>query len=146
MSEADRPLGEAKMLSLAVVQLVISALDRSGLLAARPAAEAMKKAEKVADQLAEKLLVHALSRRPPSRPHSGWVAVGERLPGDKNELVFVSADGSIPIYANLDGVDEDGRARWWLVDHEMEVNWTYGITHWMPLPAPPEPRAEGKED
>ena len=55
-----------------------------------------------------------------------WIPVGERLPEIEDDvLVF---DGTV----NIGSFDSDGR---W---YDFEMMSISGVTHWRPLPAPPE--------
>lgn len=61
-----------------------------------------------------------------------WISVEERLPEDADErvLVYIVSERS---YTELD-TDRFVGGRW--------VRWGDEVTHWMPLPQPPEPKGE----
>lgn len=59
---------------------------------------------------------------------SNWIPTDKALP-DSNETVIVhSADCDPPVWL---GYIEDGE--WWHID-----GWPAPVTHWMPMPEPPE--------
>lgn len=72
---------------------------------------------------------------------SDWISVDERLPEIKDDgvLAYWEGNGGIDMVHIQDyfqditaGVDEEGKqlyTKWYL---------TAGVTHWMPLPPPPE--------
>lgn len=61
-----------------------------------------------------------------------WISVDERLPEDADErvLVYIVSERS---YTELD-TDRFVGVRW--------VRWGDEVTHWMPLPEPPETKGE----
>lgn len=61
-----------------------------------------------------------------------WISVEERLPEDVITSCLIYADEHIEI-ADWSH-DKYGLAWWFFVDGEYET----GVTHWMPLPAPPK--------
>lgn len=68
---------------------------------------------------------------PTLTPPNEWVSVEERLPEPTYCVLVYTTDYSIEV----DALDSDGE---WM-SHE--------VTHWMPLPAPPDRRPpEGEED
>ena len=62
-----------------------------------------------------------------------WVPVTERLPKSCDHVLMVFDDSYGGAYL-IGWREDDGR---WFVD-DQESNEAYGITHWMPLPSPPE--------
>jgi len=78
---------------------------------------------------------------------TGWISVDERLPetGDYSVLAYWSGNGGFDMihveryFENItDGLDADGAqkyTKWYL---------NAGVTHWMPLPSPPEARITGQ--
>jgi hypothetical protein len=80
------------------------------------------------------------------RKFTQWIPVGERLP-EEYETVLVATDGSVSAgeirFPDSEcGMDEP----WWMVfkdKRDRSVAWAglvplNDVTHWMPLPAPPE--------
>jgi hypothetical protein len=62
-----------------------------------------------------------------------WIPVSERLP-EKNEPVCVSCGGKVTVGTYSPMMDD-----WWaLVLPATGVQPTDSVTHWMPLPEPPE--------
>ncbi len=76
----------------------------------------------------------------------GWIPVGERLPKEY-ETVLVATDGGVTAAEIRLPDDEcDMNEPWWMVfkdRRERSVSWAgfvklRDVTHWMPLPEPPE--------
>ncbi len=63
----------------------------------------------------------------------GWISVRDRMPEDCVE-VLVAVWPSVYIAEREDG-------EWWAVDRMPSA--IGGVTHWMPLPAPPKEPARG---
>ena len=61
-------------------------------------------------------------------PQPKWISVEERLPEEKESVLVHYVDGWMPIAFLLDG-------KWYQSNGEM--SWL-SVTHWMPLPQPPE--------
>lgn len=57
-----------------------------------------------------------------------WISVTERLPPDNTQVLAWSWYHSLALYRSEDATHED-RFRGWT---------TANVTHWMPLPDPPE--------
>lgn len=78
------------------------------------------------------------------QPH--WISVEERLPDEKGEYLTYDQWGYGAVIKTAywtpkyDGFDEylRGRAIWHNYDSEYGCYELTGITHWMPLPEPPE--------
>ena len=64
---------------------------------------------------------------------SAWISVEEKLPGDEDVLVYFSY-GTLPIC----GFDVDSYNR----KAKRFMNYDNKVTHWMPLPTPPEVEAK----
>ena len=66
-----------------------------------------------------------------------WIPVGERLPEEFTPVLTFSKDNDKPVTAILaagfwwSNVDDAG---FW----SSNVDWALNVTHWMPLPQPPE--------
>ena len=66
-----------------------------------------------------------------------WIPVSERLPEEFTPVLTFSKDNDKPVTAILaagfwwSNVDDAGF--WW-----SNVDWALDVTHWMPLPQPPE--------
>ena len=71
---------------------------------------------------------------PTLTPQNEWVSVEDRLPEDRQIVLFHQKDGFIYCAEHLAGVKDLPPA--WLIDND---SWEgENITHWMALPAPPE--------
>ena len=80
---------------------------------------------------------------------SKWISIKERLP-DLDQLVIItwlSDYDRSPIYAWGGRTDDGDGWRWGVADsyrsinskgEPIEIDDNYPVTHWMPLPAPPE--------
>lgn len=74
------------------------------------------------DWLAEYLAEHLSTLTPPNE----WISVEERLPEHLKDVLALYGNGKI----DIDWVDSSGNFKFGsLFD---------GVTHWMPLPAPPD--------
>lgn len=75
-----------------------------------------------------------------------WISVTERLPEDRQNCLCYSSLGTIRVLCfakNLRQVDkydfaDKKRPGWFFNDSEWGYCEALGITHWMPLPAPPK--------
>lgn len=71
---------------------------------------------------------------PTLTPPNEWVSVEDRLPEDRQIVLFHQKDGFIYCAEHLAGVKDLPPA--WLIDND---SWEgENITHWMALPTPPE--------
>ena len=72
---------------------------------------------------------------------TSWISVEDRLP-DCGEIVLGALqhwDTKNYYYDVIEKVDEDDCSwRVWDIGYQSEVSHDYDITHWMPLPSPPE--------
>ena len=84
-----------------------------------------------------------INAQPTLTPPNEWVSVEDRLPEDRQIVLFHQKDGFIYCAEHLAGVKDLPPA--WLIDND---SWEgENITHWMALPAPPDRRPpEGEED
>ena len=100
------------------------------------------KKNKVASELLEQVL-YDIQHMPTLTPPNEWVSVEERLPEDRQIVLFHQKDGFIYCAEHLAGVKDLPPA--WLIDND---SWEgENITHWMALPAPPDScQPEGEED
>lgn len=62
-----------------------------------------------------------------------WISVKDKLP-ENNQQVLVYGKGH---YATCTFMGEDYWQKYLFMNYDMRYN-TLGVTHWMPLPAPPE--------
>ena len=75
-------------------------------------------------------LMKCLNEAPTLTPPNEWVSVEERLPEHLKDVLALYGNGRI----DIDWVDSSGNFKFGsLFD---------GVTHWMPLPAPPEKEKE----
>ena len=63
-----------------------------------------------------------------------WIPVTERLPDDRQSVLVHRDDGGIFIFEYFTTSPTD---ECWIDDH-LNVYSAYSVTHWMPLPEPPE--------
>ena len=90
--------------------------------------------------------------RPTFTPPNKWVSVEERLPEKCGEYIVCACDEGEPIDERIwsDTVVVcadyyDGTFTWYECNTEYDISDI--VTHWMPLPAPPDHRPpEGEED
>lgn len=81
-----------------------------------------------------KLMREWVERQPTLTPPNEWISVEERLPEDRQIVLFHQKDGFIYCAEHLAGVKDLPPA--WLIDND---SWEgENITHWMALPAPPD--------
>ena len=64
-----------------------------------------------------------------------WIPVSERLP-DKQEDVLVTDDSENYFVAYITYFDDGFPV--WFIDNGVSGNFKENVTHWMPLPSPPE--------
>lgn len=89
------------------------------------------------DKLKLSTVINELEMMPSIEPKQEWISVKDRLP-ERNKLVLVRAvstarGGNITFVGAYDGF-------WFLQTAADTIGLTiqYDITHWMPLPEPPE--------
>lgn len=88
--------------------------------------------EEEASCLAARLIANGVT----IRERGEWISVTDRLPEDNTRVLgFSEPDKDIYCY-DVDGV------KWWTEDYWNTAE-GYGITHWMPLPEPPETEKGG---
>ena len=76
----------------------------------------------------------AIANAPTLTPPNEWVSVEERLPNDKQIVLFHQKDGFIYCAEYFEGNKILSSA--WFIDND---SWdAEEVTHWMPLPAPPK--------
>lgn len=70
-----------------------------------------------------------------SNLHSdGWVSVGERLPDEGTEVLVLSSNNHIYIRTYF---ISNNRGNFYNIDKPKPFPYTTNITHWQPLPTPP---------
>lgn len=98
------------------------------------------KKDKVASELLEQVL-YDIQHMPTLTPLNEWISVEERLPEGHMQVLMWSARW---------GIAEAGsyyNSRFWVYNELGDGYVGDRITHWMPLPAPPNRRPpEGEED
>lgn len=84
-----------------------------------------------------------INAQPTLAPPNEWVSVEDRLPEDRQIVLFHQKDGFIYCAEHLAGVKDLPPA--WLIDND---SWEgENITHWMALPEPPDScQPEGEKD
>lgn len=83
------------------------------------------------------------------RAERSWISVKDRLPDEDGRYLVTECVGNMLFLSmasythNYDGLEEHllGRAMWYDCNSEYGDFEKTGITHWMPLPAPPEKEA-----
>ena len=97
-------------------------------------------------------LVQAIIENMPTlAPPDGWVSVDERFPEKHSEYIVCACDEGEPIDERIWGDTVvvcadyyDGAFTWYEGNTEYDISDI--VTHWMPLPAPPDRRPpEGEE-
>ena len=85
--------------------------------------------------------INVVKTQPTLTPQNEWVSVEERLPEDKQIVLFHQKNGFIYCAEYFAGNKLLSPA--WFIDNDC---WEAGeVTHWMPLPEPPE-RQEDNTD
>ena len=87
----------------------------------------------------------AVPYKPTLTPPNEWVSVEERLPDKHDEYIVCACDEGEPIDERIWGNTVvvfadyyDGTFTWYEGNREYDISDI--VTHWMPLPAPPERR------
>ena len=100
--------------------------------------------DKVALNLLEQVL-YDIQHVPTLTPPNEWVSVEERLPDKHDEYIVCACDEGEPIDERIWGNTVvvfadyyDGTFTWYEGNREYDISDI--VTHWMPLPAPPERR------
>ena len=90
-----------------------------------------------------KMMREWVERQPTLAPPNEWVSVEERLPNNKQIVLFRQKNGFIYCAEYFAGNSLCSPS--WFIDCDC---WeAKEVTHWMPLPAPPDRRPpEGEED
>lgn len=89
-------------------------------------------------------LRHPAAETADVEPVRGWIPCSERLPEKDgrylvaNATVGVIGVKSFAVEKRLNGRGQERRDVWWYLDDEWADQVATGITHWMPLPQPPE--------
>ena len=89
--------------------------------------------------------------QPTLTPPNEWVSVEERLPEGNGEYIVTACDEGCPagegIWYDTVVVFAEYYDGCWIWNDGTEYDLTDIVTHWMPLPAPPNRRPpEGEED
>lgn len=83
-------------------------------------------------------------------PVRRWIPCSEELPEKDgrylvaNDAVGVIGVKSFAVTKRFNGRGQERRDVWWYLDDEWADQVATGITHWMPLPEPPEEEECGK--
>ena len=74
------------------------------------------------------------------RAEPGWVRVEDRLPEMRGIVLIRDYNGGISSALRAEVTDNRTAWAWWTHDGTYLHPTTAGVTHWMPLPAPPADR------
>ena len=86
-------------------------------------------------------MVHSM---PTLTPPNEWVSVEERLPGSQEDVLVVAFWHEC--WQTMIGWHSDAGKKWRVITPHGERE-PGGVSHWMPIPAPPDRRPpEGEED
>ena len=88
-----------------------------------------------------------IERQPTLTPPNEWVSVDERLPEEKEMCLLYTPRDGIMCVGFYDGDDNwEHKHRWKLVTAmRSSQTLTKKVTHWMPLPAPPDSQKKGEK-
>ena len=90
------------------------------------------------------MLISALEGEPTLTPPNEWVSVEERLPGSQEDVLVVAFWHEC--WQTMIGWHSDAGKKWRVITPHGERE-PGGVSHWMPIPAPPDRRPpEGEED
>ena len=111
-----------------------------------------KKTDPEAGPFSEWLAEYLVDHLPTLTPPNEWVNVEERLPDKHDEYIVCACDEGEPIDERIWGDTVvvfadyyDGTFIWYEGNREYDISDI--VTHWMPLPVPPDRRPpEGEED
>jgi hypothetical protein len=78
------------------------------------------------------LIAAEIDRMQGTRPTSPWIPVTESMPDDESTVVVFCPDANDPVWP---GYHDAGN--WYWVDGDLAME----VTHWMPMPEPPEVKA-----
>ncbi|EEW7293795.1 DUF551 domain-containing protein [Escherichia coli] len=81
-------------------------------------------------------LQNALSGNSPVTP-DGWISCSERMPNDKQYVWCWGKSYGWTEYDTFEGYYDWSRNKWWAVTDDGEEP-ASKVTHWMPLPEPPQ--------
>lgn len=88
--------------------------------------------------------VRKLAEAPTLTPPNEWVSVEERLPGSQEDVLVVAFWHEC--WQTMIGWHSDAGKKWRVITPHGERE-PGGVSHWMPIPAPPDRRPpEGEED
>ena len=105
-------------------------------------------ANKLAKSDAQKALMgrvmYCVEHMPTLTPPNEWVSVEERLPGSQEDVLVVAFWHEC--WQTMIGWHSDAGKKWRVITPHGERE-PGGVSHWMPIPAPPDRRPpEGDED
>ncbi|MGZ9745963.1 ead/Ea22-like family protein [Shigella flexneri] len=120
----------------------IAAANPATVLALLGELETAKKriAELEAEPVSQTYKLNELSGNSPVTP-DGWISCSERMPNDKQYVWCWGKSYGWTECDTFEGYYDWSRNKWWAVDDDGEEP-ASKVTHWMPLPEPPEQDGE----
>lgn len=99
-------------------------------------AEKKRIAELEAEPVSQTYKLNELSGNSPVTP-DGWISCSERMPNDKQYVWCWGKSYGWTEYDTFEGYYDWSRNKWWAVTDDGEEP-ASKVTHWMPLPEPPQ--------
>lgn len=96
------------------------------------------KKDKVASELLEQVL-YDIQHMPTLTPPNEWLSVEERLPDEELNQIkrLFPGENEVEVLVMIEGA-YIATTLYWDGEKFYDETSTYEVTHWMPLPAPPE--------